>query len=232
MVPYLVEVVGVTFELAALVFMVNPWVAVLVQPLIGKLSDFLERRGGKHGGRVPIVLGLTVSSLIGIGILLFAEDIDSSHIAVLSFVAFGLLDISHDGLLVPARAYINDLAIDDGIDPLDADEYHSYFSIAQALGRLVSLIFGSLPIRKLAPSLREESAMFKVMMSSSAVVIFFSCFSTFVGSHYRHASRSSDVGMYLCVCVFIVLFGSQTQSKKIINNSNRRIIRNRNRAGQ
>eukprot|EP01064_Diplonema_japonicum_P024049 TRINITY_DN34523_c0_g1_i1.p1 TRINITY_DN34523_c0_g1~~TRINITY_DN34523_c0_g1_i1.p1 ORF type:complete len:450 (+),score=47.27 TRINITY_DN34523_c0_g1_i1:63-1412(+) len=171
LVPYLVDDLKVAMSLAVLVFAVNPCVAIVLQPLLGKLSDTMQEKYWL-GGRLPLITALSVTSVAGILVMLFAEKISPTHAAVVCFIAFGFLDISHDALLTPSRSFINDTA-----PPAQQDRYHSYFSSAQSAGRLCSLVLGALPLTSIGLFTgSDEAIVFRSLMSASACVVALSCF--------------------------------------------------------
>eukprot|EP01063_Lacrimia_lanifica_P024825 TRINITY_DN32651_c0_g1_i1.p1 TRINITY_DN32651_c0_g1~~TRINITY_DN32651_c0_g1_i1.p1 ORF type:complete len:471 (+),score=112.48 TRINITY_DN32651_c0_g1_i1:114-1526(+) len=169
-VPYLVYI-GVPLSTAVMVFAVNPIVAVAVQPYVGRLCD--DRRYS----RGALISVFTVTSACGICTILFARDaFPAWALPAVCFVAFGVLDVSHDVLLIPSRAWISDLgARDDAMET-----YHTRYSSAQNVGRLVSQLLGCLPLAALAGSLGFHVGAIEVLMlwtllGSALLVIVSSC---------------------------------------------------------
>eukprot|EP00659_Diplonema_papillatum_P012379 gene12379-19146_t len=190
-VPYLVDHLGVSFSTAALVFAVNPVVAVFLQPALGEFSDRLQTRCS-IGGRIPLIVGLCVTSLLGILTLVTAEVLLGGRkvpTAVLAFVGFGVLDVSHDCLLIPARAFISDMTAD---APEAEEALHNRFSLAQTLGRALALFAGALPIAKVPLFAGSgEVRTFRGLLSLTGLIIVASGASaTFLGIRYLRSSRA------------------------------------------
>ena len=178
-IPYLVEDLRVRLADAALVFAVNPCVALFLQPLVGRASDALHVHWTRVGGRVPFLILFSLLSTAGIWVLLTAEQhAPACCIAVVCFAAFGLLDVSHDVLLIPSRALVSDLSSVSGTQ----DSAHATFSTAQALGRLSALSLGAFPqlyVEEGAPS--ERSAL-TFLMGWAMFFIVLSCVLSVLGA--------------------------------------------------
>ena len=185
-VPYLVSCLGVPFSTAALVFAINPCIAMVLQPFIGRASDALEQRWLCLGGRVPFLILFSVCSVAGTLLLLMADrlfDVESGAAAYASFIAFGILDVSHDALLIPSRALVSDMGAEQGKD----EEYHSAFSQAQTLGRLAVLAVGAMPFVARPPgsAVSTEAFALRLLLGLAAVLICVSCVAACLGAIFR-----------------------------------------------
>ena len=121
----------------SMIYMANPVVGLWIQPWLGSWSDSL-------GKRIPFVLGLGVTGLIGLTVVLLASsatDNDESSsrmmMMIVTFVGFGLADISLDCLLIPGRALLEDTFTK------QTEQANSVFTAFQLGGRLLALWFGS-----------------------------------------------------------------------------------------
>ena len=108
MIPHLLGL-KLTPSIAGLVFVVNPIFSVVAGPPIGTCSD----RCTTCSRRIPFLLGFSVSAFLGFCCLVvssYLRNITSQ--IVLVFISFGLADLSHDMMLIPGRALLIDMTMD------------------------------------------------------------------------------------------------------------------------
>ena len=125
---------------------------LFIQPRIGAWSDKLNQR-------IPFVVGLSLTSLVGLMILMASvpltqkfgtsyversgEESTTTSIStaaiVFAFIGFGLADICFDCLLIPGRALLNDMTT----TGYSHEVTNSIFTGLQLCGRLVALFVGS-----------------------------------------------------------------------------------------
>eukprot|EP00123_Amoebidium_parasiticum_P014083 comp22318_c0_seq1/m.33161 comp22318_c0_seq1/g.33161 ORF comp22318_c0_seq1/g.33161 comp22318_c0_seq1/m.33161 type:complete len:506 (-) comp22318_c0_seq1:462-1979(-) len=143
-IPYLTGM-GLPVELAGLVWLANPMIAVFFQPLLGSLSD---RCTLKMGRRRPFIIGLTILGCIGILGLVFGPQMVSggSGVIALSFVAYALADIAHNCLIGFGRMLLGDLCLSE-----QTQTAHATFSMLQMFGRLLALLAGIVNLSVLFP---------------------------------------------------------------------------------
>jgi solute carrier family 45 protein 1/2/4 len=99
---------GVSQRAASFVWLMGPVTGLIVQPLIGHLSDIFHR---KHATRLPIVYlsaGLLVLSHFGIVSALAVQDLPVISPLALVIVSFWLFDACVNAMVVTTRAMLSD----------------------------------------------------------------------------------------------------------------------------
>jgi len=112
--PY-VQQLGIPHAWASIIWLCGPLSGLLVQPLVGHLSD---RCTSRFGRRRPFILGGAVSIVISVLIIGHAADLgwkfgdtkNHRHSAVAFFVfGFWILDVANNVTQGPCRALLGDL---------------------------------------------------------------------------------------------------------------------------
>lgn len=136
-VPYLLWL-HVPLRFTGFTYLINPIVGVGLQLSVGRLSDALGRRK-------PFLLGLTITGLFGLLLLMLSYRLGSTEmsVAIVAMIGFAISDVSHDSLLIPARAMIEDLTLR---DPERRNELNARFSRFQMIGRLMAMGLGAFPV--------------------------------------------------------------------------------------
>lgn len=99
--PLLLEL-EVPDSLLAVCWVISPAAGLVLQPCVGTLSD-------KYGRR-PFILLFGLMAVVGLTVTPLLAELASKAIArPLAIVAFGLADVSHDMLVTPTRAQMNDV---------------------------------------------------------------------------------------------------------------------------
>lgn len=128
-------------------------IGLFVQSRLGAFSDKLNKR-------IPFVVGLSSTALVGISTLILSgfllndvsykqsiddenEEVDGSPYntiaIILAFFGFGVADICFDCLLIPGRALLDDISA----PSRHASEANSLFTCFQLTGRLLALLVAS-----------------------------------------------------------------------------------------
>nr|CAB3466655.1 unnamed protein product [Digitaria exilis] len=148
--PYVQEL-GIPHAFASLVWLCGPLSGLLVQPLIGHLSDRVapasplgRRRPFIAAGAASIAAAvLTVGFSSDLG-RLFGDDITPGKIrlgAILVYlVGFWLLDVGNNATQGPCRAFLADLTEN---DPRRTRIANAYFSLFMALGNILGYATGA-----------------------------------------------------------------------------------------
>ena len=162
---------GISVDIAGLIFLVNPIVGIISGGWIGVTSDRWRRRK-------PFVAVLTLCGMIGLALLIWSTELATLILALgaqghnsqsststsastpefigeereewtvvaFCFVGYLLADVSHDLLLIPGRSLAADLAARHsrlhGLRD-DAEASNTVFTLFQMLGRLALLALGS-----------------------------------------------------------------------------------------
>ncbi|XP_038978564.1 sucrose transport protein SUT2-like isoform X1 [Phoenix dactylifera] len=145
--PYVQEL-GIPHAFASLVWLCGPLSGLIVQPLIGHLSD---RSTSSFGRRRPYIVG--GAATIGLSVLLVGHSADlgrllgdppagSRHPRAIAvyLLGFWLLDVGNNTTQGPCRALLADLA---GKDHRRTRIANAYFSLFMALGNILGFATGS-----------------------------------------------------------------------------------------
>ncbi|XP_043711586.1 sucrose transport protein SUC4-like [Telopea speciosissima] len=143
--PYVQEL-GIPHAWASLVWLCGPLSGLLVQPLVGHMSDRCTSRFGRR--RPFIIIGAT-SIVVAVLIIGHAADIgrllgdskESRPRAIFTFVlGFWLLDVANNVTQGPCRALLADLT---GKDQRRARIANAYYSLFMAVGNVLGFATGS-----------------------------------------------------------------------------------------
>ncbi|KAF8404783.1 hypothetical protein HHK36_009672 [Tetracentron sinense] len=143
--PYVQEL-GIPHAWASLVWLCGPLSGLLVQPVVGHMSDRCTSRFGRRrpfivaGAALIIVAVLIIGHSADIGRLL-GDGADSRPRAVAAFVVgFWLLDVANNMSQGPCRALLADLT---GKDHRRTRVANAYFSLFMAVGNVLGFATGS-----------------------------------------------------------------------------------------
>ena len=154
--PYLLSL-GVKVSTANFVFLINPIFGLFLQPICGYVSDHCRVSLGK---RTPFLLLFHCGSIFGLSIVAWSESIAqlltsgaalddqgraSTVLVVIIFLGFGIMDMSHDLLLMPARALLNDCVPDEQVD-----DGNAYFAIMSSIGACLGLGLILIPFERIS----------------------------------------------------------------------------------
>ncbi|CAN6352569.1 unnamed protein product [Urochloa humidicola] len=149
--PYVQEL-GIPHAFASLVWLCGPLSGLLVQPLVGHLSDRIAPAASPLGRRRPFIAAgaasiaaavLTVGFSADLG-RLFGDDITpgSTRLGAICvyLVGFWLLDVGNNATQGPCRAFLADLTEN---DPRRTRIANAYFSLFMALGNILGYATGA-----------------------------------------------------------------------------------------
>ncbi|NP_001137486.1 Sucrose transport protein SUT2 [Zea mays] len=149
--PYVQEL-GIPHAFASLVWLCGPLSGLLVQPLVGHLSDRIGPAASPLGRRRPFIAAgaaciaaavLTVGFSADLG-RLFGDDVTpgSTRLGAICvyLVGFWLLDVGNNGTQGPCRAFLADLTEN---DPRRTRIANAYFSLFMALGNILGYATGA-----------------------------------------------------------------------------------------
>ncbi|KAJ4964259.1 hypothetical protein NE237_024198 [Protea cynaroides] len=143
--PYVQEL-GIPHAWASFVWLCGPMSGLLVQPLVGHMSD---RCNSRFGRRRPFIVAGATSIIVAVLIIGFAADIgrmlgdkpESRPRAIVVFVlGFWLLDVANNMTQGPCRALLADLT---GKDQRRTRIANAYFSLFMAVGNVLGFATGS-----------------------------------------------------------------------------------------
>ncbi|CAE8697716.1 unnamed protein product [Polarella glacialis] len=157
--PFVMEL-GVPKRWASFLWLGGPLTGMLVQPLVGKLSDSYRGRWAHFGRRRPFIVGSTlvtaltsivVGNCVDLGVLIgdAPQSAVRVHAAVLFTLGFWALDAGNNGVIVSSRALLVDVV--PGAQRLQA---FSAATLASGLGLALGYLVGGLPLSNL-PGLRQ-----------------------------------------------------------------------------
>ncbi|XP_038990067.1 sucrose transport protein SUT2 [Phoenix dactylifera] len=145
--PYVQEL-GIPHAWASLVWLCGPLSGLIVQPLVGYLSD---RSASPFGRRRPFIAGGVAT--IALAVLLVSHSADLGHLLgdlsawprrpraiAVYLLGFWLLDVGNNATQGPCRALLADLA---GKDHRRTRIANAYFSLFMALGNILGFATGS-----------------------------------------------------------------------------------------
>ncbi|KAK8465573.1 hypothetical protein PHAVU_009G114750 [Phaseolus vulgaris] len=143
--PY-VQQLGIPHAWASIIWLCGPLSGLLVQPLVGHLSD---RCTSRFGRRRPFILGGALSIIVSVLIIGHAADIGwwfgdtPKHrpwaVGVFVF-GFWILDVANNVTQGPCRALLGDLTAKDHRRTRVAN---AYFSLFMAIGNILGYAAGS-----------------------------------------------------------------------------------------
>ncbi|XP_024032762.1 sucrose transport protein SUC4, partial [Morus notabilis] len=143
--PYVQEL-GIPHAWASVIWLCGPLSGLLVQPLVGLMSD---RSTSRFGRRRPFIVAGALSILVAVLIIGHSADIgwffgDRGQVrprAVVAFViGFWILDVANNMTQGPCRALLADLT---GKDHRRTRVANAYFSLFMAVGNILGFATGS-----------------------------------------------------------------------------------------
>lgn len=143
--PY-VEVLGIPHAWASYIWLCGPISGMLMQPLVGHLSDHCESSWGRR--RPFIVIG-AFTVIVGILVIAFSADLGyalgdsltSRPRAIVIFVlGFWILDLANNTLQGPCRALLADFT---GKDHRRSRRANAFFSLFMAVGNVLGYATGA-----------------------------------------------------------------------------------------
>ncbi|KAL2242178.1 UNVERIFIED_CONTAM: Sucrose transport protein SUC4 [Sesamum indicum] len=143
--PYVQEL-GIPHAWASIIWLCGPLSGLLVQPLVGHVSD---RCTSRFGRRRPFILAGAVSIVVAVLVIghsadigwLFGDRGQKKTRAVVAFViGFWLLDVANNMTQGPCRALLADLT---GKDHRRTRVANAYFSLFMAVGNVLGFATGS-----------------------------------------------------------------------------------------
>ncbi|OMP05147.1 Sucrose/H+ symporter, plant, partial [Corchorus capsularis] len=143
--PYVQEL-GIPHAWASIIWLCGPLSGLLVQPLVGHMSD---RCTSRFGRRRPFILAGAVSIIVAVLIIGYSADIgwlfgdrgSSRPRAIVAFVfGFWILDVANNMTQGPCRALLADLT---GKDNRRTRVANAYFSLFMAVGNVLGYATGS-----------------------------------------------------------------------------------------
>ncbi|MCO5567586.1 hypothetical protein L7F22_021280 [Adiantum nelumboides] len=143
--PY-VQVLGIPHAWASYVWLCGPISGMLVQPLVGHLSDHCESSWGRRrpfivtGAAFVVLAVLIISFSADIGYI-FGDSLTSRPRAIVVFVlGFWLLDLANNTLQGPCRALLADFT---GKDHRRSRRANAFFSLCMAFGNVFGYATGA-----------------------------------------------------------------------------------------
>lgn len=154
--PFLLSL-GVSPTVANFAFLMNPLFGLFLQPLFGGWSDHCRVSWGR---RRPFLVLFCAGSVAGLTTVVWCKELammftggsqahpESIRWAqiILVFIGFAIMDLSHDLLLMPARALLNDRLPDE-----QTDQGNSYFACISSLGSCIGLSLTIIPLENYWP---------------------------------------------------------------------------------
>lgn len=155
----------------SLVWLAGPISGLLVQPIVGAVSDGRSTRWGRRrpfilGGGVCIVIALILisnASLIG-------NSISHSHHSntlsiVIAIIGFWILDLANNTVQGPCRALLVDVA-----PPEQQGLGSAWFSFMLGTGNLIGYFIGSLDLLKIVPFMGDK---YRALFTLAVIVLTF-----------------------------------------------------------
>lgn len=135
----------------SLAWLAGPIAGIVVQPIVGVLSD---RCASPLGRRRPYLIGGSTVTVFALASFAYAEDIGETMgvppllVAILSF---WLLDFAINGAQGPLRALLADVA-----PPEQQHDGNAYFSLMTGIGNISGNTLGSVPLATYLPMFQED----------------------------------------------------------------------------
>ena len=161
---------------ASLIFLVNPLFGICLQPLLGRASD--RCRTSCCGRRKIFIFFLGLIATVCLLVLVFYDKwlLSRQHQIVLCFVAFGIMDLCHDLLLVPGRSLLLDMALSHTSESTSEETINfiesradNLYNLYTLIGRFLALCVGSFPL------VFWGYSHFQVFLGTSATFLTLSC---------------------------------------------------------
>ncbi|GJQ14707.1 hypothetical protein GpartN1_g6998.t1 [Galdieria partita] len=163
------EKLGLPTELISLAWLAGPLSGIIVQPIIGILSDSCQHPFGR---RRPFLVAGTVFTSLALSLLgnadvigfLFGDNLESQPIGLaIAISAFFLLDFSIQAIQAPLRALLTDIVPEE-----QQAEGNALFAMMTGVGNLVGTAMGSLQLSFLLPFFVSDS---QALFSLAAIIL-------------------------------------------------------------
>lgn len=215
--PYVIEL-GIPHAWASYIWLCGPISGMLIQPLVGHLSDHCESTWGR---RRPFIVTGAIFIVLAVFIIAFSADIgyafgDSSTsrpCAIFVFVVgFWILDLANNTLQGPCRALLADFT---GKDHRRSRRANAFFSLCMAVGNVLGYAAGAysgwykiLPFT-LTTACSKSCANLKSAFLVAVVILIVTTFlsitaaseipwSSSIGSNKKQSSNDAKVPLLLC----------------------------------
>ncbi|EFA84745.1 Suc1-sucrose proton symporter [Heterostelium album PN500] len=148
---------GVPSFAVSFIWMAGPISGLLVQPIVGVISDRLECRYGRRRpfilfGTFFIVVGLMlISNATSIGELFGDSEASKKMAIIIAIIGFWVLDLSNNTVQSPCRALLVDVA-----SPAQQGLGSSLFSLMLGLGNLIGYFMGSVHLIGVFPFMKTD----------------------------------------------------------------------------
>jgi len=140
----LFENMGLSDEGVSIAFLAGPICGLVVQPIVGTLSDQTTTRCGRRRPWIVAGLGLVVASFLVIGDSYAIGGALGDHRAfrprglVVAISAFWVLDFSQNAVQLPCRTLVSDVLVPSGVAT-----GNSMFALFDGLGKLTSYLLAA-----------------------------------------------------------------------------------------
>ncbi|KAN0004188.1 hypothetical protein ACTFIZ_010338 [Dictyostelium cf. discoideum] len=162
---------GVEQKWVSYIWLAGPISGLIVQPLVGVITDRSECRFGR---RKPFILIGSIFISIGLVLISNAETFGSyfgdteqkKSIAIsIAIVGFWILDLSNNAVQAPCRALLVDIAA-----PSQQSLGSSLFSLMLGTGNLLGYMMGSIDLVRMVPFMKTDT---RALFTLSIMVLLF-----------------------------------------------------------
>jgi len=196
--------------LVGVIYIANPILGFFIGPALGKASD----RTGRRRNWITILALLAIFIDV---ILIISSSVKMSRAAEVKIclLAFGLMDLCHDLILIPGRALLIDrfsLRSRDVMGKEDGGVADTMYTTMQILGRLCGLFVGSFPIQNWFPF---HASHYQATLATSAVVLLVTNSLAVTFAHEKRLSTTvEDISLYNLL-ELEPLSGTEAQYEKV-----------------
>ncbi|KAN0036660.1 hypothetical protein ACTFIV_001967 [Dictyostelium citrinum] len=162
---------GVDQKWVSYIWLAGPISGLIVQPLVGVITDRSECRFGR---RKPFILIGSIFISIGLVLISNAESVGSyfgdteqkKSIAIsIAIVGFWILDLSNNAVQAPCRALLVDIAA-----PSQQSLGSSLFSLMLGTGNLLGYMMGSIDLVRMVPFMKTDT---RALFTLSIMILLF-----------------------------------------------------------
>eukprot|EP00871_Galdieria_phlegrea_P001527 jgi/Galph1/2375/GphlegSOOS_G1073.1 len=174
------EQLGLATEFVSLAWLAGPLSGILVQPIIGILSDSCQHPFGR---RRPFLVGGTVCTCLALSLLgnaeiigsIFGDSVDTKPLALtLAICAFFLLDFSIQAIQAPLRALLTDIVPEE-----QQAQGNALFAMMTGVGNLAGTGMGSFELSSFLPFFTSDTqALFSLAAIILIITVALCCFYT------------------------------------------------------
>jgi solute carrier family 45 protein 1/2/4 len=172
------EQLGLPTELVSLAWLAGPLSGIIVQPIIGILSDSCQHPFGR---RRPFLIVGTIFTSLALSLLgnadiigfIFGDSSDSQPVGLaIAISAFFLLDFSIQAIQAPLRALLTDIVPEE-----QQAQGNALFAMMTGIGNLVGTGMGSLQLSSIFPFFVSDSqALFTLAALILIITIVLCCY--------------------------------------------------------